>query len=352
MKIVKKRVSVRILLALFLTIIVFVGFGAFSVNNALAVSKCVNNKPKACLDPTPIKLQIGIPGVSTSYSCLADYYNFDKKPKAGMDVKTVTTHCVAGFPQYIRGIYNLFIGVVGLLAVVMIMLGGFKWLLAAGNAQKIAGAKTTIISAIMGLVLALGSYSILSWINPALTELKLQPASITLKDNKNVIGICKKSQKLIPDLDEGEVPECGKLYMLLEQTEPKKEDQFCEGYKPPFNSMSPYICFRDKNGTVTPVRTLNIAAIGGLAVPYSVIARELGGTDPIPDSKCGDMYFFINDDGERTGSAISERCPTGKYCAVDMSKHKIHWHYGRSNWPSELRGWVNVAMFSGAEDCQ
>ena len=210
--------------------------GVFIVGMDVMARTCQDK----CPETFPIELQIGIPGATHDCTYTYSVYNLDKHTLE--QNKTGTRHCVAGFPQYIRGIYNLFIGVVGLLAVVMIMLGGFKWLLAAGNAQKIAGAKTTIISAIMGLVLALGSYSILSWINPALTELKLQPASITLKDNKNVIGICKKSQKLIPDLDEGEVPECGNLYMLLEQTEPKKEDQFCMGL-----GVSKDICYMTKD---------------------------------------------------------------------------------------------------------
>ncbi|MFW0862088.1 MAG: pilin [Candidatus Komeilibacteria bacterium] len=71
--------------------------------------------------------------------------------------------------QYILAIYNYGIGLVAVLAVVMIMFGGYKWIFAAGNASSIGSAKSTIISALVGLVLALGSYLLLNTINPALT---------------------------------------------------------------------------------------------------------------------------------------------------------------------------------------
>ncbi len=95
---------------------------------------------------------------------------------------------VSGFPQYIEAIYKLFIGIVGIVAVIMIMVGGFQWLIAAGSAQKISGAKTTIISAIMGLVLALTSYTIISLINPKALQLALCPKTLTGEEFDNADG--------------------------------------------------------------------------------------------------------------------------------------------------------------------
>jgi len=74
--------------------------------------------------------------------------------------------------KYIIAIYNYGIGLVSVLAVVMIMFGGFKWIFAAGNATTIGAAKSTIISALVGLFLALGSWMLLDMINPALTSFK------------------------------------------------------------------------------------------------------------------------------------------------------------------------------------
>lgn len=56
-----------------------------------------------------------------------------------------------------------------LLAVVMIMIAGVRWMTAMGNQGQLDSAKTMIINSIIGLVLALGSFFILHSINPALT---------------------------------------------------------------------------------------------------------------------------------------------------------------------------------------
>lgn len=82
-----------------------------------------------------------------------------------------TGSCVSGFPQYLMQFYRLFVGSMGLIATVMIMFGGFQWILAAGNTSKIDEAKSTIFSAIAGLLIALGSFTILNFLNPRLVEL-------------------------------------------------------------------------------------------------------------------------------------------------------------------------------------
>ena len=125
-------------------------------------------------------------------------------------------YCVKGFPEYLEAIYNFFIGVSGILAVIMIMLGGFQWLIAGGNPTKIAGAKTTILSALAGLTLVLASYTILNLINPNLT--KLTDLNEIIKQNKInrqdiAGGYCTKDMKLANNLT-GDNAMCGQSYSL------------------------------------------------------------------------------------------------------------------------------------------
>ncbi|NIP33097.1 hypothetical protein GWN26_13880 [Candidatus Saccharibacteria bacterium] len=70
--------------------------------------------------------------------------------------------------QYIAAVYQYMVGVAVILAIVMIMYGGFRWIVAGGDAGKIGEAKKTIVQAVIGLAIALGSYTILSIINPNL----------------------------------------------------------------------------------------------------------------------------------------------------------------------------------------
>lgn len=127
--------------------------------------------------------------------------------------------CVKGFPEYLQAIYNLFVSIAGILAVIMVMFGGFQWLLAGGNPSKITGAKATILSAMAGLTLLLASYTILNIINPRLTNLSLDTGTIK-KEELNIekaAGYCTREQKLI-DGASGDKAKCGESYMVTSGT--------------------------------------------------------------------------------------------------------------------------------------
>lgn len=74
--------------------------------------------------------------------------------------------------QYIAGIYTWAVGIAGLIAVVLIIMGGFVYLTSGGNAQRTQEGKDRITSALFGLLLLLGSYVLLYTINPDLVKFK------------------------------------------------------------------------------------------------------------------------------------------------------------------------------------
>lgn len=96
-----------------------------------------------------------------------------------------TKYCVKWLGEYTVGIYQYAIGIIGILAAIVIMIGGVIWLLAGGNSSKIGEAKKWIGGSIGGLVIALASYTILYQINPNLTIFK--PLKITKVENKQPI---------------------------------------------------------------------------------------------------------------------------------------------------------------------
>jgi hypothetical protein len=75
--------------------------------------------------------------------------------------------------DYVKAIYNYAIGAVGILAAVVLMIGGVMWITAGGDSGKISEARNMIFASLTGLVLALTSYLILSQISPALVNLKI-----------------------------------------------------------------------------------------------------------------------------------------------------------------------------------
>ena len=62
------------------------------------------------------------------------------------------------------GIINTALGFLGIIAVVMILLGGFKYMTAAGAEEKIKDAKKIIIAGIIGLVIILSAFGIASFV--------------------------------------------------------------------------------------------------------------------------------------------------------------------------------------------
>ena len=108
----------------------------------------------------------------------------------------------SGIIKYIQAIYGWALGVVGILAVVMMMIGGLIWTTAGGSATHIATAKQYIGGAISGLVLLLVSYLLLETINPELVNLKpltiVPTKEVKQKKADNVINsstVCNLDQK-------------------------------------------------------------------------------------------------------------------------------------------------------------
>jgi len=105
-------------------------------------------------------LQIKIPG-------LAPFTAPDCTETNG--VKTCSSNWIG---EYIAGIYKYAIGIVGILAAVVLMIGGVMWIVAGGSATMIGEAKAWIGASLTGLVIALCSYAILYQVNPALVGFK------------------------------------------------------------------------------------------------------------------------------------------------------------------------------------
>ncbi|MFA6428550.1 MAG: hypothetical protein WCW02_03345 [Candidatus Buchananbacteria bacterium] len=59
---------------------------------------------------------------------------------------------------------NWILGLLILIAVIIILVGGFKWMTAGGNDDKISGARQTIVSGIIGLIIVLAAYAIASFV--------------------------------------------------------------------------------------------------------------------------------------------------------------------------------------------
>lgn len=71
-------------------------------------------------------------------------------------------------PDYVVYIFNFAVAIVGLMAFVSLTIGGIKWYTSAGDPGKLAAAKNQLFSALLGVIILLLSYMILTTINPQL----------------------------------------------------------------------------------------------------------------------------------------------------------------------------------------
>ncbi|MDF1497604.1 MAG: pilin [Patescibacteria group bacterium] len=103
-------------------------------------------------EPTLLKLNVDIPGLS-----------FTNPYLDGNQV------IIPYLGQYIQALYKFLLGVALIASAIMIIVGGYKYIIAATGA-KVESGKQMIIDALMGMVIVLGAYVILSNVNPNLTQ--------------------------------------------------------------------------------------------------------------------------------------------------------------------------------------
>ena len=70
----------------------------------------------------------------------------------------------------VGSIVNVLLWVVGILSVAMIAWSGFKYITSAGDTSKLASAKSTLIYAVVGLIIAIMAYAIVNFVRTEVTS--------------------------------------------------------------------------------------------------------------------------------------------------------------------------------------
>jgi hypothetical protein len=66
--------------------------------------------------------------------------------------------------QTIASIINVALGLLGVIALVIILAGGFEWMTAGGNEEKTTEARKRIIAGVIGLAIILSAYAIAQFV--------------------------------------------------------------------------------------------------------------------------------------------------------------------------------------------
>ena len=73
-------------------------------------------------------------------------------------------------PGFFHNIANALIFVVGAVAVIMVIIGGLKYVISMGHPQRVESARNTILYAIVGVVVAIASYAVVNFVLGSLQQ--------------------------------------------------------------------------------------------------------------------------------------------------------------------------------------
>ena len=120
---------------------------------------------------------VGLVSTLTAPPAFAEDKKDDKKSKKASDGTDCTgKECITGgaenvdtgsdkeVPEAIQAVTNVLLFLLGAVSVIMIVVGGFKYVVSNGNAEQIKSAKNTIMYAIIGLVVAIFAYAFVKWL--------------------------------------------------------------------------------------------------------------------------------------------------------------------------------------------
>ena len=84
--------------------------------------------------------------------------------------KACTTACnLTTVPELAAKVTSAIVYLVGALSIIMIVVGGIRYVISNGDPKKVADAKNTITYAIVGIVVALLAYAIVTFVTKSLT---------------------------------------------------------------------------------------------------------------------------------------------------------------------------------------
>jgi len=78
-----------------------------------------------------------------------------------------------------KQVTNTILYIVGIIAVIMLIIGGIKYVVSGGDSKKVTDAKNTVLYAIIGLVIAFLAFAIVNFVISALPAGNEKPADDT-----------------------------------------------------------------------------------------------------------------------------------------------------------------------------
>jgi len=85
-------------------------------------------------------------------------------PDLGLEYATTIGLGSRDIRETVGSVIRAFMGLLGIVAVLLILYGGFKWMTAGGNEEQVGEAKKIIISGVIGLIIIMSAYAIATFV--------------------------------------------------------------------------------------------------------------------------------------------------------------------------------------------
>ncbi len=103
-------------------------------------------------------------GLVTALPALAQGSRLANTVQGSLNFATIVGWGTQDLRTTIMLIINIILGFLGIIAIIIVLYGGFKWMTAAGNEEQVGEAKKIIIAGIVGLAIIFAAYSIASFV--------------------------------------------------------------------------------------------------------------------------------------------------------------------------------------------
>ncbi len=110
-------------------------------------------------------------------------------------------------PEIIGRIIKAVLGIVGSIALLMFIYGGFMWMTAAGEAKRVEKGKQTLTWATIGLATIFFAYAATSFVIKAITGGETTDMIITEEDIAKGFCVCREGEAMVLPLKEIDAPQ-------------------------------------------------------------------------------------------------------------------------------------------------
>ncbi len=111
-----------------------------------------------------IAAAVAIPAVTFAQTTAADPYGVNAVGDSGLALSGGDVR------QTAARLINVALGFLGIIAVIIVLIGGFKYMLSGGDQSKTEEARKLIVSGIIGLAIILSAWAITSFVMSRLVE--------------------------------------------------------------------------------------------------------------------------------------------------------------------------------------